>query len=49
MKTKLTVKVTSAFKKDYRLAVKRGLDIIALDRVIELLANDAVKAAYLGA
>ena len=45
MKTKLTVKVTSAFKKDYRLAVKRGLEINALDGVIGLLANDTTLPA----
>lgn len=45
MKTKLTVKVTSAFKKDYRIAVKRGLDVIALDAVIDMLANDEMLPA----
>ena len=33
------VKFTSRFKKDYRLAKRRGLDIAALERVVELLAN----------
>ena len=33
-KTKLTVKPTTAFKKDYKLAIKRGL----LETVIETLA-----------
>ncbi|MEG0047688.1 MAG: type II toxin-antitoxin system YafQ family toxin [Clostridia bacterium] len=37
-KTILTVKVTAQFKKDYKLAVKRGLKIILLDDVIALLA-----------
>ncbi len=37
-KTKLTVKPTSAFRKDYKLAIKRGLKIELLDRVIEKLA-----------
>lgn len=37
-KTKLTVKTTAAFKKDYKLAVKRGLKTERLDVVIEMLA-----------
>ena len=37
-KTKLTVKTTAAFKKDYKLAVKRGLKTERLDAVIEMLA-----------
>ena len=37
-KTKLTVKPTTAFKKDYRLAIKRGLQIELLETVIETLA-----------
>lgn len=36
---KYEVKFTSRFKKDYRLARKRGLDISALDRIVETLAN----------
>ena len=37
-KTKLTVKVTSTFKKDYKLAIRRHLKIELLDAVIEALA-----------
>ena len=37
-KTKLTVKHTTAFKKDYKLAIKRGLQIVLLEAVIEMLA-----------
>ena len=37
-KTKLTVKPTTAFKKDYKLAIKRGLQIELLETVIETLA-----------
>lgn len=36
---KYEVKFTSRFKKDYRLAQKRGLNIPALDKVIEMLAE----------
>ena len=32
---------TSLFKKDYKLAIKRGLPIKELDNVIRLLAEDA--------
>lgn len=39
MKTKHTVKVTNKFKKDYKLASKRGLPITLLDDIIEKLAN----------
>lgn len=28
------------FKKDYKVAIKRGLDITKLDRVIRILANN---------
>ena len=38
MKTKLTVKTTSLFKKDYKLAIKRGLQIELLNDVIETLS-----------
>ena len=38
-KTKLTVKPTTAFKKDYKLAIKRGLQIDLLETVIETLAR----------
>ena len=37
-KTKLTVKPTATFKKDYKLAMKRGLKIELLDAAIEKLA-----------
>ena len=37
--TKYAVKVTSQFKKDYRLAMKRGLQIALLDEAITLLAR----------
>lgn len=36
--TKYNVKLTSQFKKDYKLAIKRGLDISLLDDVIAALA-----------
>ena len=39
---KYTVKWTSRFKKEYKLLMKRGEDIQALDNVIRLLA-DGVK------
>lgn len=35
----LDVVYTSQFKRDYRLAMRRHLDITKLDAVIELLAN----------
>ena len=31
--TKYTVKVTTQFKKDYKLAIQRGLDIKLLDEI----------------
>ncbi len=37
-KTKLTVKLTTQFKKDYRQAVKRRLNIELMDAVIAALA-----------
>ena len=37
-KTKYTVKTTSQFKKDFKLAMKRGLNIDLLDIVIATLA-----------
>ena len=37
--TKYTVKFTTQFKKDYKLAMKRGLDINLLDTAITLLAE----------
>lgn len=36
--TKYTVKVTSKFKKDYKPAIKRGLNISLLDEIITLLS-----------
>lgn len=36
--TKYTVKLTTQFKKDYKSAIKRGLDITLLDNVIAALA-----------
>ena len=36
---KYVVRNTSAFKKDYKRAKKRGLDLSKLQRVVELLAN----------
>ena len=37
-KTKYTVKPTSQFKKDYKLALKRGLPIQLLEKVVVALA-----------
>ena len=37
--TKYTVKYTAQFKKDYKLALKRGMKIELLDKVITDLAN----------
>jgi len=37
-KTKYTVKPTTQFKKDYKRAMKRGLKIDLLEKVVELLA-----------
>jgi mRNA interferase YafQ len=39
-KSKLTVKSTTQFKKDYKLAMKRLLDIELLDSIITTLAMD---------
>ena len=36
---KYTVKFTSQFKKDYKLAKKRGKKIELLNKTIEMLAN----------
>lgn len=36
--TKLDVVATNAFKKDYKLAMKQGLDITLLDKIIAALA-----------
>ena len=38
-KTKYVVKATSQFKKDYKLAMKRGLSISLPDEVITLLSK----------
>jgi len=38
MQTKYIVKFTAQFKKDYKLAVKRGLKIELLEEVITLLS-----------
>ncbi|MCH5250419.1 MAG: type II toxin-antitoxin system YafQ family toxin [Lachnospiraceae bacterium] len=37
-KTKYTVKTTSQFKKDYKLAIKRGLKIELLENIVSTLA-----------
>ena len=37
-KTKYTVKLTTQFKKDYKLAIKRGLKIGLLEDVVSALA-----------
>ena len=37
--TKYLVKFTSQFKKDYKLAMKRGLNISLLDEVVALLSQ----------
>lgn len=37
---KLEIQRTSQFKKDYKLAKKRGLDLAELRKVIELLVSD---------
>ena len=39
---KYEVQFTSRFKKDYKLAQKRGLDITRLEKVVEMLANGLV-------
>lgn len=39
-KTKYTVKVTTQFRKDYKLAIKRGQKIELLETVVALLATD---------
>ncbi|MBO4512670.1 MAG: type II toxin-antitoxin system YafQ family toxin [Victivallales bacterium] len=36
---KYEVKFTSQFKKDYKLAIKRGRDISILEKIIEMLAD----------
>lgn len=37
-KTKYTVKTTTLFKKDFKLAMKRGLNIELLENIIALLS-----------
>lgn len=37
--TKYTVKATTQFKKDYKLAIKRGLKIDLLEQIVKSLAN----------
>lgn len=37
--TKYTVKATTQFKKDYKLAIKRGLKIDLLEQIVKNLAN----------
>ncbi|MBO4789979.1 MAG: type II toxin-antitoxin system YafQ family toxin [Oxalobacter sp.] len=37
--TAFTIKPTSAFRKDYKRAIKQGHDIALLDEVIALLAS----------
>ena len=37
-KTKYTVKTTTLFKKDFKLAMKRGLNVELLENIIDLLA-----------
>lgn len=41
-KTKYTVKPTTQFKKDYKRAMKRGLKMELLEKVVELLAMGEV-------
>lgn len=38
-KTKYTVKITTQFKRDYKVAIKRGLKIKLLDEIIFTLAS----------
>ena len=40
--TKYIVKVTNKFKKDYKLAMKRGRPMNLLDDVVAILANGGV-------
>lgn len=37
--TKYTVKTTTQFKKDYKLAIKRGLKIDLLEQIVASLAD----------
>ena len=43
---KYTIKWTSRFKKEYKLLMKRGKDIQALDNVIRLLADGVNRRKY---
>jgi len=36
----LTIKYRRSFKKDYKLAVKRGLDISKFEKLVHLLVNE---------
>ena len=46
-KTKRTVKVTTAFRKDYKLAIKRGMKMELLDAIIETLSmGDVLSPEY---
>ncbi len=46
-KTKYTVKTTGQFKKDFKLAMKRGLKIEMLEKVISILAmGEALPSQY---
>lgn len=36
----LTLKTTSQFRKDYKLAKKRGLDIDSLEKIIDILLEE---------
>ena len=38
--TKRIVKYTTAFKRDYKLAMRRGMRIELLEKVVELLAME---------
>ena len=45
---KYQIEVTSRFKKDYKLAQKRGLDMSQLEKVVEILAlGEALPEKYL--
>lgn len=41
-RTKYTVKYTSQFKKDYKLTMKRALDIKLMDEIIYLLSRGRI-------
>lgn len=45
---KYQIEITSGFKKDYKLAQKRGLDMSQLQKVIEILSSgEALPEKYL--